>query len=139
MRRCTECEEEKPEEEFYWRIKGKQRSYRCKLCDAAAAKQWYQENKELCKKRALGRIAEAQKNMLEYLNGKSCGCGENRVPCLEFDHRDPSQKCHGISFMVKGGFKWEKILAEIKKCDLVCANCHRMRTAEQQGWYNRIS
>ena len=48
--------------------------------------------------------------------------------CMDFDHRDPNEKLFGVSDGVNGKMNWEKILAEIDKCDLVCANCHRIRT-----------
>jgi formate-dependent nitrite reductase cytochrome c552 subunit len=61
-----------------------------------------------------------------------------RVPCLdchkffptyamEFDHRDPTQKRSGVTRLI-GRTSTEKLLAEAAKCDIVCANCHRMRT-----------
>ena len=46
---------------------------------------------------------------------------------MDFDHRDPSKK----SFMIAQAYRnkgWKQIEAEIKKCDVVCANCHRIRT-----------
>lgn len=53
-------------------------------------------------------------------------CG-NRFPpeCMDFDHRPGEIKLFGISASVQG---WQKMLDEIVKCDLVCANCHRIRT-----------
>jgi hypothetical protein len=36
--------------------------------------------------------------------------------------------------MVVGRYAKQRILDEIAKCDLVCANCHRLRTARKQNW-----
>ena len=54
-------------------------------------------------------------------------CGGRFPSCaMDFDHRDPSQKLAGVGMMM--GYKIETIQKEIDKCDLVCANCHRIRT-----------
>ena len=58
-------------------------------------------------------------------------CGENNHIVLDFDHlRD---KKYNVSRMVHDGFSWKAILKEVEKCQVVCANCHRIRT------YNRLS
>lgn len=49
-------------------------------------------------------------------------CGENRVYCLVFHHREPSSKKFDLSLGRDKAFS--KILSEIKKCDVLCANCH---------------
>jgi len=46
---------------------------------------------------------------------------------MDFDHRDPSQKRHSVMAMVSRTGT-AAILTEVAKCDVVCANCHRMRT-----------
>ena len=46
---------------------------------------------------------------------------------MDFDHRDPATKRHGVTRMV-GRATTETILGEVAKCDIVCANCHRLRT-----------
>lgn len=51
---------------------------------------------------------------------------------LDFDHRDASSKIEDISTMIHKGFAINKILLEIEKCDLVCVNCHRIRTFERR-------
>lgn len=57
-------------------------------------------------------------------------CGENNHIVLDFDHlRD---KKYNISRMVHDGFSVKAIKKEIEKCEVVCANCHRIRT------YNRF-
>jgi hypothetical protein len=54
-------------------------------------------------------------------------CGLNFPPCvMHYDHTDPATKEFHISKMVGGNTK--KLLAEIAKCELVCANCHAIRT-----------
>ncbi|QQG40642.1 MAG: hypothetical protein HYV37_03725 [Candidatus Levyibacteriota bacterium] len=48
---------------------------------------------------------------------------------MDFDHRDGETKIRSISWMaVNDTSNIEKIKKEIIKCDLVCANCHRVRT-----------
>jgi hypothetical protein len=51
---------------------------------------------------------------------------------LEFDHlRD---KRANVSSLVQNG-ELRRIRGEIEKCDVVCANCHRRRTARRGNWY----
>jgi len=46
---------------------------------------------------------------------------------MHFDHRPGEIKEFEIGFAVRG-YSRRRILAEIAKCDLVCANCHAVRT-----------
>lgn len=46
---------------------------------------------------------------------------------MEFDHRNPDTKVMCISAMVTHT-SLDRVKAEIAKCDIVCANCHRART-----------
>jgi hypothetical protein len=59
-----------------------------------------------------------------------CG-GTFPLVCMDFDHRDPALK----SFTIAQGLQrsHEALLAEIAKCDVVCSNCHRLRTAAQHA------
>ena len=52
---------------------------------------------------------------------------------FEFDHRNPGGKFDGIARML--GWGWERLVEEAMKCDLVCANCHCIRTS-MRGWGN---
>ncbi len=69
---------------------------------------------------------------VEFKGGKCQMCGYNRcIEALEFHHTDASQKDFGLSD--KGYTRsWIKIQAEIEKCVLVCANCHRELHAQTQ-------
>ena len=50
---------------------------------------------------------------------------------MQFDHRDPREKKYLVSQMV-GRTGTETILAEVRKCDIVCTNCHRERTYQRR-------
>ena len=62
---------------------------------------------------------------IEYKGGKCQSCGYNKYPgALELHHIDRTQKSFGIGD--KGYTRsWEKVKAELDKCVLLCANCHR--------------
>lgn len=51
-------------------------------------------------------------------------CGDERYWVLDFHHTDPKNKDLEISKLIHGCNK-EKILSEMKKCVVLCANCHR--------------
>lgn len=71
-------------------------------------------------------------------------CGE-RYPhyVMDFDHRDPETKVMSIANMVGQQVGVNALLAELEKCDVVCSNCHRVRTHNQykdregKPWYDR--
>lgn len=68
-----------------------------------------------------------------YLKDNPCmDCGETNIIVLEFDHKDRSTKTANIADLVT---KRKRLLEEIDKCDVVCANCHRIRTAKQLNYY----
>lgn len=61
--------------------------------------------------------------------------------CMDFDHREPSEKMSDINYMVVycSKFSFEQLHEEIAKCDVVCVNCHRIRTHKVGGprFYDR--
>ena len=69
---------------------------------------------------------------IQYLGGKCLHCGYAKYKeVLEFHHRNPSEKKFSIA--LKGHCRsWERVKAEIEKCDLLCANCHRELHVEQK-------
>lgn len=58
-----------------------------------------------------------------------CGYRENHA-ALEFDHLDGNQKINNVSSMIY--LSWVRILSELEKCEVVCANCHAIRTQERK-------
>jgi hypothetical protein len=51
---------------------------------------------------------------------------------MDFDHRDPALKVKRVPAMI-ASHGIEGILAEVAKCDIVCANCHRLRTFKRRS------
>lgn len=60
------------------------------------------------------------------------------VVCMDWDHKDPKTKLFSLSNAVARKMARELILAEIAKCELVCSNCHRIRTAQQLNYHVKI-
>jgi ribosomal protein L44E len=62
---------------------------------------------------------------VDYLGGTCFGCGREGPPGIfDFHHRDPGEKEFGIG---QNGVprRWESVVAELAKCVMLCANCHR--------------
>ena len=70
-----------------------------------------------------------QSAMLDRLRDVPCAdCGGRFDPCsMDFDHRNPHEKVARVPSMI-GRAGDARILAEVATCDIVCANCHRVRT-----------
>ena len=83
-------------------------------------------------KRRGERIALVQ----EHLRAHPCtDCGESDIGVLEFDHIATGVKEDDVSWLVFQCWPIELIEAEIRRCEVVCANCHRRRTARRAGWH----
>lgn len=145
MRTCTKCSITKPESDFFVRDQTTGRLHaQCKGCYKQHRKTYYaahyQKHKEAyllrAKKRRKRPREEFHINILTYLAYKRCVvCSEDDIRVLELDHIDPSTKHFSISQAIKLGFKWEEVVGELKNCQVLCANCHKRRTAQQFNWY----
>lgn len=59
---------------------------------------------------------------IELLGGKCVKCGFDNPAALEFHHKNPDEKSFGIGNVANKA--WFSIVEEIKKCELLCSNCH---------------
>jgi hypothetical protein len=85
-------------------------------------------NKEAARQRSRDYVAN-------YFATHSCAdCGESDPVVLTFDHVRGKKQAN-VSDMVRDGLGLETIRAEIEKCDVVCYNCHSLRTQERSGSY----
>lgn len=100
---------------------------------------WYAANKDKQIKRSSARRdkvrGQAQDAVYAYLAEHPCvDCGEGRVVTLEFDHLPCFKKGAGISKLINDCRGLDVIFEEISKCEVVCRNCHAVRTAQRAGW-----
>ena len=52
-------------------------------------------------------------------------CGESESVCLDFHHKNKQKKELNFGFLKSGGYGKSRIEKELKKCVVLCANCHR--------------
>jgi hypothetical protein len=72
-------------------------------------------------------------HMLAHMAQHPCAdCGETDVRVLEFDH--VGAKEDNMSTLLNLGVPLARFAAELARCDVVCVNCHRRRTATRGGW-----
>jgi hypothetical protein len=99
---------------------------RCLLCYREWAKNYTKTGTERYKLKLNRKNISRQKakhKAIEYLGGKCCNCGIEDQRVFEFDHITQGPhiaKCMDLS--------WERLKIELDKCELVCANCHCIRT-----------
>ncbi len=82
--------------------------------------------------RSRDRKRELKLQAVSLLGGRCCDCKKpfrGRPEVFDFDHRDPSKKTATPARLLRYSLK--KFLVEAKNLDLVCANCHRTRTARR--------
>lgn len=139
-KRCSKCLRLLDESEFNWKFKDVKLQYHCKECSRKYIREHYRNNTEYYIDKARRRNIEVKEKSLKYigmyLSTHPCvDCGEADVLVLEFDHRFRSEKYGDISHLIKSRGSFRRIVAEISKCDVRCANCHRKKTAvENNSW-----
>jgi hypothetical protein len=94
-------------------------------------KQHYQENKADQNAKCLKRLRNIKSRLVEYMGGVCKHCG-NKYPDVVFDfhHLDPSNKEVTTNLRNRS---YESALKEVKKCIMLCSNCHRIEHARQDG------
>ena len=148
MKACTLCKVEKDESEFYVRNKETGLLRReCKACIKERDKinRDPEANKAACSQYYNTHRAEvAQYNREQAALKKTYIAEVKKAPCtdchrcfpdyvMDFDHvPGRGQKVTGVSRMILGTYSLESVKAEVAKCDLVCSNCHRIRTHDRE-------
>lgn len=132
MKTCSKCSVEKPIHEFN---KNKSRpdglQTFCRECQKRQYKKYYKTDGE---RERLAKAREHRRDRLRSIvvDAKSVPCMDCGVEyphyVMDFDHRDPEAKVTEVANMVARQMSEDSILAEIAKCDVVCSNCHRLRT-----------
>lgn len=138
-KQCSRCKRDLPIEEFAWKNKAKgQRKARCRQCVKDYKDQHYQDNREdYVAKQAVRNndlLEEVRLAICQYLIEHPCvDCGFDDIRALEFDHREDKLFTIAAHLNRKKITSVKKLMAEIKKCDVRCSNCHSIRTAVEQN------
>lgn len=121
---CNSCGYTKDVSEF--NKKGAILQSKCRECSKAYAKEHYQKNKgTYYTNRNKRREVEFKEWWRSYKSTLSCNrCSESHVACLHFHHLDPNNKEANLSVVARGHWGKERILKEVEKCEVLCANCH---------------
>jgi len=142
IKQCSKCGEEKPVDEFYVDRRVKHSTGRlasCKDC-CKRSERLKMENPEtrerrLAKMRATGNpwrkdtIAANKAFVQKYLEDHPCvDCGIDDWRVLEFDHVRGEKYKH-VSALI--AYNIQTLIDEIVKCDVRCANCHRIKTYQR--------
>jgi hypothetical protein len=78
------------------------------------------------------RMAKDSEWYYELKSNFSCKCGVSDHRVLDFHHLDRNTKSFNVADARKSGVGRQRLLDEIAKCECLCANCHRIRTWEEQ-------
>lgn len=150
-KKCGICGEEKTLDNFYVHKRGGFVPY-CKPCGvkmATVSGQWRRMKEakdhspemrakkkreyEMLKTRQLKYVQRNRDFVWEYLKSHPCvDCGGTNLLTLEFDHID-GEKIRNMTYYTTYPTKLENLKAEIAKCVIRCANCHRKVTRERKG------
>ena len=127
---CFRCKEDKPESAFYRRYAGRQSQ--CIVCHKEYTKKHYQDHKVEYAVRSRKNSARYRK-AIQKLKDKPCADCKLEFPyyVMDFDHVTGDKEEAVSRLASKGHFK--RAFEEAKKCDVVCSNCHRIRTHERLG------
>lgn len=103
----------------------------CKTCNSDKLKAHYKSQPERYKEKNVRRKKTNREFLIAYLREHSCvDCGESDVIVLDFDHVRGTKRKE-VTVLVTDGASIRTLKEEIDKCDVVCANCHRRRTAKR--------
>ena len=126
MRICTKCKVSEP--------RNKSSSY-CVNCFNNYQKNYYKEHSDRIKQTAIKRRSFIREYIIKEKN-KPCMDCKKQYPyyVMDFDHVRGEKK---FNLSIAG--RWlpniQTIIDEIKKCDIVCSNCHRERTFNRNGLF----
>ena len=132
VQQCGRCRKPLPVE-FFNRHPKRGRQHWCRECFRSYFRERGQRHRDHVKANRKTRMATAREYLLERLDRERCtDCGETHLVVLDFDHVR-GEKTSEICLMVSEGASIRKLDDEMAKCEVVCGNCHRRRTADRAG------
>lgn len=124
---CRICKETKPISEYHPNKSCKQGVLgTCKSCYKIRISKWYSENRSRRQQVANERNKSRKLQAIEYFGNKCFDCNTSYPPYVyQFHHLDPTQK--DVNPSVAMTRDSDKMWKELKKCVMLCANCHMIR------------
>lgn len=135
-KKCTKCKEERVETDFsFTDKKANRRRAMCKYCVRELTARHYTDKKEVYRLNQRTRRDRNRDFVKAYLKKSVCiDCGNKDWRVLEFDHVR-GEKIENISRLMSDRAPIAVLKEEIAKCDIRCANCHRIATHTRQNNY----
>lgn len=114
---------------------------KCRECNRRRQARWLARNQDVQKARTKvcrdQRIRTNLRYVWDYKQEHPCvDCGNADPRVLQFDHT-ADDKVAGVAAMIRSR-TLGSIIVEIAKCEVVCANCHQIRTAQRAGWWKLL-
>jgi hypothetical protein len=136
MKICTKCGGKKDTEQFQLvnKTTGRRRAD-CLECHNAVKREHYRNNPERYRQSVKDKRIKNREYVKSILLKTKCmDCSNDDWRVLEFDHVRGT-KVTNVSTMIDQMYSLKKIQDEIEKCDIVCRNCHVIRTHVSQDSY----
>lgn len=129
---CQSCDRTLPLTAFNRLRDGHQ--HWCRECFSIYFKERGAKHREQSGASRAQRREAARAFLRNHLDAHPCAdCGETEVFVLEFDH--VAEKTSSVALLLAGAAKLSKLRDEVAKCQVVCVNCHRRRTATRAGYF----
>lgn len=131
MKICGKCKLEKDFSEFHKNAaKPDGLQSNCKACKNEQYQGYYSENKERYAKNSRTHRRRMREKIRSYKDKPCTDCGvQYPYYVMQFDHLDGDDKLGAIGRM---SWSYVKLEQEVAKCDVVCANCHAVRTWQRK-------
>ncbi len=86
---------------------------------------YYRKNSKALYRYKVARKLRISAFIQDYKRQHPCACGEGDPRCLDFHHKKSSEKTISVALAPALGWALSRVKKEIKKCSVLCANCHR--------------
>ena len=132
VKQCGRCKQVKPETDFNRLRDGRQ--HWCREC----FREYFRARGDLHRKQSKDALRQRRVRLRDYLDEylathPCTDCGLLDVRVLEFDH--VGDKTDDIAVLWRLGRSLNELKAEVGRCEVVCVNCHRRRTARRGNWW----
>lgn len=129
LRKCRTCNEDLPEEYFFYRGGGRNGLQAdCIYCSRKRAREYRQSMRD--------KVSEYKMS----IGCECCGFKPEHSCQLDLDHLKPKTKTYkGAHKAYDAGWSWNRIERELKLCQVLCKNCHALRTQKEGHWKSSVT